>query len=150
MLDTSLWSNVIHASHGSVLQWNNAIIQDGTNSLAPQFIAYMQDHFNAATAWNIIWMTFEVIPGIKPQTNQYLAVVLAFGFLGSGTSRMQFRTLISALWPCLVFTGCASMPEDFEQEPSSAWHRPETTSLGAFFNARQPEGTGLSGVESGA
>ncbi len=38
------------------------------------------------------------------------------------------------------------MPENFEQEPSSTWQRPETTTLGAFFNARQPEGSELSGV----
>ncbi len=59
---------------------------------------------------------------------------------------MPVRVLISTLCLSLLLQGCAGIPEDFEQVPSNAWQHPETTTLGAFFDAHEPAGTDLSGV----
>jgi len=46
----------------------------------------------------------------------------------------------------LLLQACASLPEDFPQQPSEAWPEPATTQLGAFFERHVPETGPRSGV----
>ena len=46
----------------------------------------------------------------------------------------------------LLLQACASLPEDFPQQPSEAWPEPATTQLGAFFERHVPETGPGSGV----
>jgi len=46
----------------------------------------------------------------------------------------------------LVLAGCASIPQDFEQQTSYSWAAPEETAMGAFFEQFTPADPTLSGV----
>jgi putative cardiolipin synthase len=46
----------------------------------------------------------------------------------------------------LALTACASIPRDFNQEPSHSWRKPEETPLGIYFDNYAPEDPSLSGV----
>ena len=46
-----------------------------------------------------------------------------------------------------LLTGCATLPDDFEQTYSESWPRPTETLLGAIVEEAAPEQPGLSGVE---
>ena len=47
----------------------------------------------------------------------------------------------------LFLAGCASLPEDLQQQPSFSWQTPETTALGALIAETAPSDPSLSGVE---
>ncbi len=47
----------------------------------------------------------------------------------------------------LLFSACASLPEDLQQQHSQTWQQPETTSLGQIIAEAAPEDPSLSGVE---
>jgi putative cardiolipin synthase len=47
----------------------------------------------------------------------------------------------------LLFSACASLPEDLQQEYSQTWQQPEETFLGQTIAEAAPEDTSLSGVE---
>ena len=54
-----------------------------------------------------------------------------------------------ALFACgllIVLGGCASIPSDFEQVPSTTWQHPGDTQLGAFFADYAPDDPSVSGV----
>lgn len=46
----------------------------------------------------------------------------------------------------LALSGCASLPQDFEQTPSEAWPDPASTVMGEFFDHASAEAEGRSGV----
>ena len=55
---------------------------------------------------------------------------------------------LSSLACLLLFllNGCTTIPDQFEQQASSAWHEPESTRMGAFFQQSDGAGAGRSGV----
>lgn len=67
------------------------------------------------------------------------------GFRTLGIRVQAFRHGLILLC-VLILAGCASIPEDFEQQPAYAWTHPEETAMGTFFAAFQPDDPGLSGV----
>lgn len=59
--------------------------------------------------------------------------------------KTHFR-LVSLLLMVLL-SACASLPEEFEQQPSFTWQHPEDTRLGKFIAETAPKDNSLSGVE---
>jgi putative cardiolipin synthase len=59
---------------------------------------------------------------------------------------MNHRRLTGILFALLALSGCASLPDDFEQTPSRAWPKPETTVMGNFFDNASDRVAGHSGV----
>lgn len=57
----------------------------------------------------------------------------------------QFRLPLTLL-TLLLLAGCTTLPEQFEATPSQAWQTPETTPIGAFFDAPAQAKAGQSGL----
>lgn len=57
-----------------------------------------------------------------------------------------FKWIVS-LFLLLAVAGCASLPDDLQQQPSCCWPLPEETDLGRFIAGAEGYQPGLSGVE---
>jgi putative cardiolipin synthase len=67
-------------------------------------------------------------------------------FLPASRRRLA-RAPVCLLIALLFLGGCASLPDDLQQEPSEGWPRPEQTPLGALIAETAPTDPALSGVE---
>ena len=55
--------------------------------------------------------------------------------------------LVPVFTLALLFSACASLPEDLQQQHSQAWQQPEETFLGKIIAEAAPQDPSLSGVE---
>ncbi len=55
------------------------------------------------------------------------------------------KKTLSFIWLILTLAGCATIPKNFQQVPSTAYQYPERTELGQFFASSTEQRTGKSG-----